>query len=281
VAVVTPDAITGWDEDANAEAYAAFARAFPMYSATSRDLVARAHLTDSRLVVDLCGGTGVTAQAILDLAPDRARVISLDNAAAMQRVGRRHVHDPRLSWVTAPAENLAGHAPTHQVDAVVCNSAIWKTDMPTVAAAVRRVLRPGGRFVFNIGASFAGLPGSDTKTGSGPSLDSLIRHIAARDYGYTPPAASADGPKLHLATVTRHLADAGLTVVNSEVTVQYTTMAERKAWLSIPIFARPNGDFSYAQKMQILGEAYAQTRPDETTVTSWLVVVAQPDGEQP
>src|SRR5690348_14183773 len=100
------DAVLGWDEDTTAEAYAAFTRDFPMYAATSRDLARRADLTDSRLVIDLCGGAGATAEAILELAPIGAQIISLDNAAAMQRAGRRTLTDPRLTWVTAPAEDL-------------------------------------------------------------------------------------------------------------------------------------------------------------------------------
>lgn len=273
---MTTDALTGWDNDANAEAYAAFAHTWPMYSATSRDLAARANLTNSRLVVDLCGGTSVTAQAILDLTPANARVISIDNAAAMQRIGQRFLQDPRLSWITAPAEDLDEHVPASQVDAVVCNSAIWKTDVPTVFRAVRRVLRPSSHFVFNIGASFAGLTHPDEQSGSSrPSLDSLIRHIAARDYGYTPPPVNDESPKLPMEAVSRHLADAGMRMVDTDVTAQRTTMAERKAWLSIPLFARPGGGFTYAQKIQMLEQAYSQTSPEATTVTRWLIIVAQ------
>ncbi|MFE4333279.1 class I SAM-dependent methyltransferase [Streptomyces sp. NPDC056831] len=272
------DALTGWDDDTTAESYAAFTRTFPMYSASSRDLASRAHLTDSHLIVDLCGGTGTTAEALLALAPPDARVVSLDNSAAMQRIGCHTLNDPRLSWVGAPAEDLAEHFPANSVDAVVCNSAIWKTDVPAVFAAVRRVLRPGGRFVFNVGGSFAGVTHPDGQTGpASPSLYSLVHHIAARDYGYTPPPPSGP-PKLPLPAVTRHLAEAGLTLVDAEVTAQHTTTAERKAWLSIPVFARPDGHFSYEQQMEILKEAYAQTRGDEVAVTSWLVVVAQLDG---
>ncbi|WP_424534255.1 class I SAM-dependent methyltransferase [Sphaerisporangium viridialbum] len=274
------DALLGWDEDTTAEAYAAFTRAHPMYSSTSCDLARRAHLADSRLVVDLCGGTGATAEAILALGPADARVISLDSAPAMQRIGRRTLTDPRLSWVTAPAEDLAQHAPVGGVDAVVCNSAIWKTSTPAVFAAVRRVLQPGGRFVFNVGGGFADVTHPNEQTGrTGPSLNTLIRQIAARDYGYTPPpAADRDGPKLSPETITEQLAAAGLTVVDTEVTAQHSTMAEKKAWLSIPVFARPDGDFTQAQRMDILAKAYAQTSPDAPTVTSWLVVVAQRPG---
>lgn len=275
---MTQDALTGWDDETTADAYAAFTRTYPMYSASSRDLATRARLTDSRMIVDLCGGTGATAEAILALAPPDAQVISLDNAPAMQRIGRRTLNDPRLSWITARAEDLADHVPASSIDAVLCNSAIWKTDVPAVFAAVRRVLRPGGRFAFNVGGGFAGVTHPDAQTRpASASLGSLIEQINARDYGALP-APTSTTPRLPLTAVTCHLAAAGLTLVETDVTAQHTTMAERRAWLSIPVFARPEHGFSYDQQMAILREAHAQTRPDDVTVTSWLVVVAQLDG---
>ncbi|MFJ4866551.1 class I SAM-dependent methyltransferase [Streptomyces sp. NPDC088748] len=272
------DAVLGWDEDSTAEAYNAFTRDFRMYGATSRELARRAHLEDSRLVVDLCGGAGATAKAILERAPATARVISLDNAAAMQRVGRRTLDDPRLTWVTAGAEDLDGHAPAAEVDAVVCNSAIWKTDVPRVFTAVHSVLRPGGRFVFNIGGGFAGVHHDDEKSAHpGPSLKRLIHQVAAREYGYTPPPTRPAAPKLPLEAVTAHLSTAGMDLLDAEVVAQHGTAAEKKAWLSISVFARPDGDFTHVQRMDILAKAYALTTP-EPPVTGWLMVVAQRPG---
>lgn len=269
------DAVLGWDEDTTAEAYAAFTHDFPMYGRTSRDLAHRAGLAGSSLVVDLCGGAGATAQEILDLVPMQAEVISVDNAAAMQRVGRRTVLDPRLTWVTAPAEDLADHVPD-PADAVVCNSAIWKTNVRAVVAAVHQALRPGGRFVFNIGGGFAGVRHPDEISArTGPSLNSLIHQVAARGYGYVAPSAVEMSPKLPLETVIEHLTASGMTLLDSEVVAEHSIMAEKKAWLSIPIFARPVGEFTHAQRMDILDKAYSLTRPDAPTVTSWLVVVAQ------
>ncbi|WP_328919778.1 class I SAM-dependent methyltransferase [Streptomyces sp. NBC_01550] len=271
------DAILGWDEDTNAEAYDAFTRDHPMYDSTSSDLARRVHLADAGLVVDLCGGAGATARAILDLIPDRARLISVDNSAAMQRVGRRTLTDTRLTWITAPAEQLTDHFAASGADAVVCNSAIWKADASAVFAAVAHILRPGGHFVFNIGGGFAGVRHPDERSvRTGPSLNALIRQVAADAHGYTPPPTAADAPpKLPLETVAEQLTAAGLTVLDAEVTAQHSTMAEKKAWLSIPVFARPDGDFTHDQRMQILDTAYAMTTPDAPTVTSWLVVVAQ------
>lgn len=275
------DAVLGWDEYTTAEAYAAFTCDFPMYGATSRDLARRADLTDSRLVIDLCGGAGATAEAILALAPAQARVMSLDSSGAMQRAGQRTLADPRLTWVTAPAEDLADHAPAGEADAVVCNSAIWKTNVPQVFNAVRQVLRPGGRFVFNVGGGFAGARHPDEETvRTGPSLNRLILQIAARDYGYTPPLAEPAPPKLPLEAVTGHLSAAGMTVLDAEVVAQHSTAAEKKAWLSIPVFARPEGDFTHAQRMDILAKAYALTIPSAPVVTSWLVAVAQRPARQ-
>ncbi|MCY0935967.1 class I SAM-dependent methyltransferase [Streptomyces sp. H34-S4] len=272
---MTHDALTGWNDETSAAAYAEFAGAFPMYSASSRDLAVRANLTHSRMIIDLCGGTGTTAEAILALAPSNATVISLDTSAAMQRIGRRLLTDSRLTWVNTPAEYLSAHAPAHTVDAVVCNSALWKTDVASVVAAVRHVLRPGGRFVFNIGGQFAGVAHPDALVPpGGPSLSALIHQIATREYGIVPPTALTP-PKLPLAAISRLLTEAGLDLVSSEVIGQRTTNAERAAWLSIPVFAHPEGVLSYEQKMAILTEALTHTNPNDVTLTSWLVIVAE------
>jgi hypothetical protein len=150
-----------------------------------------------------------------------------------------------------------------------------------VFAAVQQVLRPTGRFVFNIGGGFAGVRhGVEESEPARPSLNALIHQVAARDYGYAPPSAGEAPPKLPLNVVTEHLSAAGLTVLDIEVIAQRSTMAEKKAWLSIPVFARPGGEFTHAQRMDILDKAYALTTPDTPTVTSWLVVVAQRPGKK-
>jgi hypothetical protein len=153
--------------------------------------------------------------------------------------------------------------------------------VPQVFAAVHQVLRQGGRFVFNIGGGFAGVRHRDeTSARTGPSLNCLIHQVAARDYGYAPPPVAEAPPQLPMEAVTKQLYAAGMTVLDTEVVGQHATMAEKKAWLSIPVFARPGGQFTHAQRMGILAKAYALTTPDAPTVTSWLVVVAQRPKEE-
>jgi SAM-dependent methyltransferase len=269
-----PDAVAGWDDDLNAELYARFTRDYPFYAITSRDLAERASLPGAQLVVDLCGGTGATSAVLLEFLPPVARIISIDAAQAMQSVGRRALPDPRIRWVVARAEDAARHV-RESADAVVCNSAIWKTDTRAVFAAVKQVLRPGGRFVFNVGGSFAGLPPARTNPRPGPSLNELIAAVAAEQHGYTPSPDPRPPAPLTASLVQAQLGAAGFTVLGTEIVRHTGTLEEKRAWLSIPAFARPHGPFTYEQRMEILERAYARADATKPVTTAWLVLTAE------
>ncbi|MDI9889264.1 hypothetical protein QMZ92_34310 [Streptomyces sp. HNM0645] len=76
----------------------------------------------------------------------------------------------------------------------------------------------------------------------------MTRSLAVRACSYSSataaPAAAVVGPTA-AATVP--------SAVRRSATVR--ARSEKKAWLSIPVFARPEGDFTYAQRMQILDTA--------------------------
>lgn len=142
----------GWGDPATARAYAAFAQRDAMYRETSRDLVRLAEVHGDQVVVDLACGTGVTTEEVLTVLGPSGQVFALDSSPAMLGQARAAIDDPRVHWIEAPAEALA--KTVGAADVVVCNSAIWQTDMAAVFAAVGRILAPGGRFVFNIGRRF-------------------------------------------------------------------------------------------------------------------------------
>lgn len=104
-------------------------------------------------VIDLACGTGVTTEAILAaLGPD-GRVTGVDGSAAMLAVAASSVTDRRVTWIHARAENL-DQGMVGLAHAVVCNSAIWQTDLDATMRTVRNVLAEDGRFVFNVGSPF-------------------------------------------------------------------------------------------------------------------------------
>lgn len=175
-----------WGEDDNARRYDAFARQHPIYQDTSRDLIALAGLSAGAAVVDLACGTGITSREILAALGPGGKVTGADKSAAMLAVAARAIADPRITWVQARAENVDRHV-TGPIDAVVCNSAIWQTDLAATAAAVRNLLVTGGRFVFNVGAGYLGQQKDPNFGDDRPSPVSIMRDIAAQDHGWRPP----------------------------------------------------------------------------------------------
>lgn len=208
-----------WSDRDVAIAYRQFAENFPMYAATSRDVVARAELSAARLVVDLCSGTGQTTKAILAELPPDGRVLALDGSAAMQSEARQAIHDDRVEYVLARADELTVPAP---VDAIVCNSAIWQTDMPATFAAARQALRPGGRLVFNVGPPFVRLPDEPFPPRRLEFIELMMRYAKA-DYGFAPSRPTrriGRTPDL----IEGLLRDAGFTDIEQEIERYETTV---------------------------------------------------------
>lgn len=97
-------------------------------------------------VVDLGCGIGSLTAA---LAGRGARVLGLDSSAAMVHEARRR--HPELEFEVADGQLFAVR---EQFDAVFSNAALhWMTDPGAVIARVYTALRPGGRFVAEMGTA--------------------------------------------------------------------------------------------------------------------------------
>jgi ubiquinone/menaquinone biosynthesis C-methylase UbiE len=244
---------------------------------TSQNLVDLAALAADATVIDLACGTGVTTRAVLARLGQRGRVIAVDASATMLASARAQVTDGRVTWLRAPAEHLGEH-PLDDVDAVVCNSAFWQTDMQATTAAVRKVLRPGGRFVFNLSAAMLA---DHADADESDPLRELMKDIAAREYGWAAaPSASAGRLPGHLSErwLRNLLARAGFRVEHVQPFLHQCRLREQRAWLSIPIFTLGQfGGLSYEQRMSALGQAYdclAGTHPEPVVTTRWVAFAA-------
>jgi trans-aconitate methyltransferase len=131
--------MSGWDADR-------YQRQFGFVSALAGELLELLAASKGEVVLDLGCGTGELAARI---AATGARVIALDSdpamvAAAAERLGRANTlladgHSFRLA---------------EPVDAVFSNAALhWMPRQAEVVARVRAALRPGGRFVAEMGAA--------------------------------------------------------------------------------------------------------------------------------
>ena len=105
-------------------------------------------LTGRERVLDLCTGTADLAIAAMRARPPASRVVGIDFAGAMLRVGREKIARARLGDRVALVRGDATRIPAAgaSVDAITIAFGIRNVDDVALACAeMRRVLKPGGR----------------------------------------------------------------------------------------------------------------------------------------
>ena len=115
------------------------------------DLAGRLTLKPGMRVLETACGTGIVTQRLLDRMRGHGTLVATDLNDAMITHGRRHVSaEPGLvEWQTADATKLP--FPDGSFDAVVCQFGLMF--FPDKGAGIReafRVLKPGGRYLFNV-----------------------------------------------------------------------------------------------------------------------------------
>jgi demethylmenaquinone methyltransferase/2-methoxy-6-polyprenyl-1,4-benzoquinol methylase len=112
-----------------------------------RRVIQALSLSGGERVLDLCTGTADLAIAARTAAPGAARVVGVDFAHAMLRVGRSKLLRRRLDGTVTLVRGDATRIPVADgsVDAVTIAFGIRNVDRPgTACAEMSRVLRPGG-----------------------------------------------------------------------------------------------------------------------------------------
>ena len=105
-------------------------------------------LTGREIVLDLCTGTADLAIAAVDRPPAARRVVGVDFAGEMLRIGREKIAGDRLADRIALARGDATRLPvaSASVDALTIGFGIRNVnDVAAACAEIVRVLRPGGR----------------------------------------------------------------------------------------------------------------------------------------
>ena len=116
----------------------------------ARDLANRVARLGPQRVLEVAAGTGVVTRALAAQLPSGAAIVATDLNQPMLDHARKTLNeDPRIEWRQADALTLPfGDA---QFDAVVCQfGAMFFPDKERGCREAKRVLKPGGRFLFNV-----------------------------------------------------------------------------------------------------------------------------------
>ena len=266
----------GWADERTAEAYGTFCRKHSMYRDTSNDVVRLAEVGGDQTVVDLACGTGQTTELVLAALGAGGVVHAVDSSAAMLRVAQSVIVDQRVTWHECRAELLTELVT--EADRVVCNSAIWQTDMEATFASVYAALRPGGLFVCNIGRQFLMLPFTEEELHpTAASLHDLVHAIAVLEHGHIPRPGTR-GRLLTVDSVVEQLRHAGFEVEATPELRYEDTVERQRDWLSIPNFTeRTFPDLTIEQRKAAVDAAFERVTKTSTT-SRWIAFVAsKPD----
>ena len=180
------------------------------------DLKNRIGAMNASRILEVAAGTGVVTRALATVLNEGASIVATDLNQAMLDEAAAVGAARAVQWLQADA--MALPFPDNEFDAVVCQFGVmFFPNKPKAFSEARRVLKPGGVFIFNVWDRISENEFSDTVTTALTAIfpNDPPRFLARTPHGYH------DRP-----TIERDLAAGGFTDPPQIVTVAMRSRAE-------------------------------------------------------
>ncbi|MEY2488188.1 MAG: hypothetical protein QOC70_130 [Verrucomicrobiota bacterium] len=121
-----------------------------LFQPYAEDLAARLQVKENGSVLELACGTGILTRVLRSRLPSTVNLTATDlNEPMFRNAADKFAQEEAVQWLQADACSLPFG--DRMFDAVVCQFGImFVPDKALAAREARRVLKPGGRFLFNV-----------------------------------------------------------------------------------------------------------------------------------
>ena len=114
----------------------------------AQDLANRLSTLNAERVLETAAGTGIVTRALVSSLAPNVNIVATDLNQPMLDHAAKAVSSSRVSWQKVDAQALP--FPDGTFDAVVCQFGVmFFPDKQQAYREARRVLKPGGHFIFN------------------------------------------------------------------------------------------------------------------------------------
>ena len=120
-----------------------------LFEPFAEDMAARLHDVAQGCILETAAGTGIVTRALVKSLPPNVEIVATDLNQAMLDLAAKRLQAPNVKWQQADAQKLPFEDASF--DVIVCQFGVMF--FPDKLAAYRealRVLKPGGRFMFNV-----------------------------------------------------------------------------------------------------------------------------------
>jgi ubiquinone/menaquinone biosynthesis C-methylase UbiE len=227
-----------------------------LFEPYARELAARFGDWQGSALLEIAAGTGVVTRALASSLPAAVRIVATDLNEGMLRVAASRGGNPAVTWQQADAQQLPFQAASF--DAVVCQFGVmFLPDKLVGYREALRVLRPGGRYVFNV---WDRLEANELSRIVIQAVGSLFPHDPPRFFERTPHGY------FDVSIIRQQLESAGL----SRVTIETVELTSRVA-------SAEHAAIGLCQGTPLRGEIEARdpARLDEATVAATQALVAR------